>query len=75
MSLVPMLDLLRPAREKGYALPAFECWNSASIYGAVAAAAEGGFPLILQASPVEYGRWAGRMSCGGSRSSTRTASA
>ncbi|MBO7535145.1 MAG: class II fructose-bisphosphate aldolase, partial [Victivallales bacterium] len=43
-----------PAREKGYALPAFECWNSASIYGAVAAAAEGGFPLILQASPLEY---------------------
>ena len=54
MTLVPMLDLLRPAREKGYALPAFECWNSASIYGAVAAAAEGGFPLILQASPLEY---------------------
>ena len=59
MSLVPMLDLLRPAREKGYALPAFECWNSASIYGAVAAAAEGGFPLILQASPVEYGTMGG----------------
>ena len=54
MSLVPMLDLLRPAREKGYALPAFVCWNSASIYGAVAAAAEGGIPLILQASPLEY---------------------
>ena len=66
MSLVPMLDLLRPAREKGYALPAFECWNSASIYGAVAAAAEG---------PWNTGRWAVRMSCGGSRSSTRTASA
>ncbi|MBR5840736.1 MAG: class II fructose-bisphosphate aldolase [Victivallales bacterium] len=59
MALVPMLDLLRPAREKGYALPAFECWNSASIYGAVAAAAEGGFPLILQASPLEYGTMGG----------------
>lgn len=46
--------ILERARRGGYAVGAFECWNSANIFGIAEAAAECGMPVILQASPVEY---------------------
>jgi len=49
-----MDELLRTARAKKYAVAAFECWNSANIYGIAVGAAQCGAPVIFQASPVEY---------------------
>ena len=54
MSMVKMDELLVQARKERYAVAAFECWNSANIYGIAAGAAELGMPVIFQASPVEY---------------------
>lgn len=54
-----MDELLRKARLEKYAVAAFECWNSANIYGIAAGAAECGMPVIFQASPVEYGMMGG----------------
>jgi fructose-bisphosphate aldolase, class II len=55
MTMVRMDELLKQARKEKYAVAAFECWNSANIYGIAAGAAECGMPVIFQASPVEYG--------------------
>jgi len=49
-----MDELLVRAKKGKYAVAAFECWNSANIYGIAAGAAECGAPVIFQASPVEY---------------------
>jgi len=54
MPLIGMEKLLYRAREKKYAIAAFECWNSANIYAVAAGAAECDMPVIFQASPVEY---------------------
>jgi len=54
MGLIQMDKLLRPARAEKYAIAAFECWNSANIYGLAAAAEKCGTPIIFQASPAEY---------------------
>ncbi len=54
MSLTKMSVLLEEARREKYAIAAFECWNSANIYGIAEGAAECGMPVIFQASPVEY---------------------
>ncbi len=55
MALLRMDDLLLEARRKGYAVGAFECWNSANIYAIAEGAASCGMPVIFQASPTEYG--------------------
>jgi len=49
-----MDELLRQARAHRYAVAAFECWNSANIYGIAVGAQACGMPVIFQASPVEY---------------------
>lgn len=54
-----MHKILERARGRGYAVAAFECWNSANIHGIVEGVAECGMPVILQASPVEYGTMGG----------------
>ena len=54
MVLLRMDELLRKARAGKYAVAAFECWNSANVYGIAAGAAACGMPVIFQASPVEY---------------------
>ena len=54
MTLLRMDELLRKARAGKYAVAAFECWNSANVYGIAAGAAACGMPVIFQASPVEY---------------------
>lgn len=54
MPILRMDELLKQARKDKYAIAAFECWNSANIYGIAAGAAECGMPVIFQASPVEY---------------------
>ncbi len=59
MSLTRMDTLLMEARRKGQAIGAFECWNSDNIHAIAIAAAETGSPVILQASPAEYGLMGG----------------
>ncbi len=59
MPLTRMDTLLAEARAKGYAVGAFECWNSDNIHGIAQAAAETGSPVIFQASPAEYGLMGG----------------
>jgi fructose-bisphosphate aldolase class II len=54
MPLAPMDHLLYEARAGRYAVAAFECWNSANIYGIAMGAKACGKPVIFQASPVEY---------------------
>ena len=54
MPIVPMHTILKRARAAGYAVAAFECWNSANLFGIAEGAAESGMPVILQASPAEY---------------------
>lgn len=61
MPLVPMDRLLREARSRGYAVAAFECWNSANIYGIAEGAKACGMPVILQASPVEIAMMGGAL--------------
>ena len=59
MPLVRMDDLLIAARRDGYAVAAFECWSSGNVIGLCEAAATCRMPVILQASPVEYGLMGG----------------
>ena len=51
MSLAAMLEVLRPARAGGYAVGAFEVWDSASIQAVIGAAEELKQPVILQLGP------------------------
>lgn len=54
MPLLRMDELMIAARKQGAALGAFECWDSLNIRAVCMAAAKCSFPVILQASPVEY---------------------
>jgi len=53
MSLVPMSEILIPARRGGYAVGAFEVWNLESVQTVVAAAEGLSQPVILQVGPYE----------------------
>ena len=53
MSLVPMSEILIPARRGGYAVGAFEVWNLESVQAVVAAAEGLSQPVILQVGPYE----------------------
>ena len=53
MSLVPMSEILVPARRGGYAIGAFEVWNLESVQAVVAAAEGLSQPVILQIGPYE----------------------
>lgn len=53
MSLVPMSEILIPARRDGYAVGAFEVWNLESVQVVIAAAEELSQPVILQVGPYE----------------------
>jgi len=53
MSLVPMSEILIPARRGGYAVGAFEVWNLESIQVVIAAAEGLSQPVILQVGPYE----------------------
>lgn len=53
MSLVPMSEILIPARRGGYAVGAFEVWNLESVQVVIAAAEELSQPVILQVGPYE----------------------
>jgi fructose-bisphosphate aldolase class II len=53
MSIVPMSDILIPARRGGYAVGAFEIWNLESVQAVVAAAEGLSQPVILQVGPYE----------------------
>lgn len=55
MPLHRMHDLMNTARREGSALAAFEAWSSAAVHGICAAAARCRRPIIIQASPMEYG--------------------
>lgn len=55
MAVVRMDTLLKCAAKEKYAVAAFECWSSASIYAVAQAAAECGMPVIFQATSLEYG--------------------
>jgi len=59
MPLEPMHTLLQRARAGGYALAAFECWNSDNVFAIAEASRDASTPVILQASPVEYGTMGG----------------
>ncbi len=54
MSLRPMGEILAAARKGGYAVGAFECWNSTSVQAIALASARTGCPVIFQASAAEY---------------------
>jgi len=54
-----MHTLLQRARAEGYALAAFECWNSDNVFAIAEASRDASTPVILQASPVEYGTMGG----------------
>jgi len=54
-----MHTLLQRARAGGYALAAFECWNSDNVFAIAEASRDASTPVILQASPVEYGTMGG----------------
>ena len=53
MALVTMKEMLVTAREKGYAIGAFEFWSLDSAQAVVEAAAELNTPVILQAGLIE----------------------
>ncbi|MCL2699485.1 MAG: class II fructose-bisphosphate aldolase [Defluviitaleaceae bacterium] len=53
MALVTMKEMLVTAREKGYAIGAFEFWSLDSAQAVVEAAAELNMPVILQAGLIE----------------------
>lgn len=53
MSLVPMSEILVPARRGGYAVGAFEVWNLESVQAVVTAAEGLSQPVILQVGPYE----------------------
>lgn len=59
MPLVRMDALLQEARERGYAVAAFECWNSANVYAIARGAAACEMPVIFQASAAEYNAMGG----------------
>ena len=54
MSLCRMDELLREARRGGYAVGAFECWDSNNVRAIALGAQAAGAPVIFQASPAEY---------------------
>jgi len=51
--IVSMKELLVPAREKSYAVVAFEFWSLDSAQAIVEAAEEAKMPVILQTGPLE----------------------
>jgi len=53
MSLVPMSEILIPARRDGYAVGAFEVWNLESVQVVIGAAEGLSQPVILQVGPYE----------------------
>lgn len=53
MSLVPMSEILIPARKGGYAVGAFEVWNLESVQTVVGVAEELSQPVVLQVGPYE----------------------
>jgi len=53
MALVPMKDILVPARAGGYALGAFEFWSLDSAQAVTQAAQKLGVPVILQNGQIE----------------------
>jgi len=54
MPLVSTDALLTAAKRGGYAIGAFECWDSASAQGIAFAARDCRMPVIFQATPLEY---------------------
>jgi fructose-bisphosphate aldolase class II len=60
MPLVKMKGMLRTAKEKGYAVGAFEFWSLDSAQAVVEAAEEQNMPVILQVGPLE-GKYAGSL--------------
>jgi len=54
MPFVPMIELLRPARPQGYAVPGFCIWNAETIRAVLATAQEERAPVILMCGPGEF---------------------
>ena len=54
MPLVPMSELLAPALEAGYAVPAFATWNAEIARTVLAVAAELRAPVILMHSVPDF---------------------
>jgi tagatose 1,6-diphosphate aldolase GatY/KbaY len=54
MQFLPLLDLLKPAREAGYAVPSFCVWNAETMLTVLSVAADMQAPVILMSGPVEF---------------------
>jgi tagatose 1,6-diphosphate aldolase GatY/KbaY len=54
MNLLPMLDLLRPAYEGGYAVPSFCAWNAEVTETILEVASDLRAPVILMSGPGEF---------------------
>lgn len=55
MKFRPMLELIRPAFEQGYAVPSFCVWNAEAMVTVLSVAAELRAPVILMNGPAEFG--------------------
>ena len=54
MPFLPMIELLQPAWEGGYAVPAFGAWNAESMQTILRAAHEMRAPVVLMSGPGEF---------------------